>query len=129
MNRILRTTSLWTTVFLGTTLAVAACSGEKKTFADPNATAGGGTGGSGGTDCTPSGMVCDPVPQECVDCLFDTDCQSDERCVDRACGPVTACVNSLDCADTAETVCDESVGQCVECVSEGDCDANNDCFD
>ncbi len=187
MKRFLMTTGQWTAVLLGAALTVAACSGDKKTFADPDGTAGGGTGGgsgkggkggsagspsgatggdsgstsggkggstggsTGGTvtdageggmgtvdppetctgdaDCTPAGMVCDPVPAECVECLFDTDCQSDERCVDRVCGPVTACVNSLDCADTDETVCDESVGQCVECLTASDCDANNDCTD
>jgi hypothetical protein len=84
---------------------------------------------SGDADCQPAGMVCDPVPAVCVDCLFDLDCDTGQKCVDRGCVQVTTCNNSLDCVDGAEPVCDASVAECVECVTLDDCDANNDCTD
>jgi len=84
---------------------------------------------NGDADCQPAGMVCDPVPAVCVDCLFDLDCDPGEKCVDRACRPVTTCNNSLDCTDSEETVCDSSIGECVGCVTVDDCDASNDCIE
>jgi hypothetical protein len=72
-------------------------------------------------------MVCDPIPAICVKCLFDLDCDGDEKCVDRECTPIVTCNNSLDCTDTRETVCDESVDECVECITLDDCDADHDC--
>jgi len=84
---------------------------------------------TGDADCQPAGMVCDPVPQECVACLFDIDCEPGEKCVDRSCQPVATCNNSLDCTGTTETVCDASIGECVGCVTVDDCEASSDCID
>jgi hypothetical protein len=122
---------------------------------DGSAGSGGSAGGSGGSDagaggtpdaaggsagspascasddeCRAAGLVCDPLPKRCVECLFDRDCSAGERCADRQCRGVVRCTNSLDCANApfGETICDTSQGRCVACVGNPDCQAGHECI-
>jgi hypothetical protein len=82
-------------------------------------------------DCTEHGLLCDVLSQLCVECLFDSDCGEQARCVDYECADITPCENSLDCVDDPldRTVCDEARGECVQCLAETDCPENHDCVD
>ncbi|MBX3185035.1 MAG: hypothetical protein KF915_20600 [Polyangiaceae bacterium] len=95
--------------------------------------ASGGSGGSGGGTCTDPGDcqegVCDELLGRCVECLFETDCDGDARCVDRRCIPETTCRNSLDCVDAPSgSICDPRTGRCEQCVGVEDCDGTADCI-
>ncbi|HEU5074034.1 MAG TPA: hypothetical protein VFU02_07670 [Polyangiaceae bacterium] len=105
-----------------------------------SSTSGGnaGEGGSGGTpeiectedaDCENADMVCDPLTEVCVGCLFDSDCGADERCERTTCVESVACTSSTDCEGVAGAeACDTIAGHCVECVSSGDCPSTADCI-
>lgn len=96
-------------------------------------TAGGGGSGGGGEcddsgDCAAPTPVCNPLPRPgaCVECLFDVDCGTGERCENMRCEAVTTCSNSLDCT-AAKPICDTSTGICEQCVSGNDCDGDATC--
>jgi len=99
----------------------------------------GGSAGSGGTqpiectedaDCENADMVCDPLTQLCVPCLFDNDCSAGERCDGTTCVDAVDCVSSDDCQGVAgNEACDTAAGHCVECVSASDCPESADCID
>lgn len=99
--------------------------------------ASGGNGGSGGSvsgpcesneDCAVG--VCDEIAGECVECLFETDCEGSARCTDKRCVPNTECVNSLDCVDAPTgPICDPTTSTCEQCVEPSDCDGTADCVD
>ncbi len=81
-------------------------------------------------DCAAAAMVCDPLTETCVQCLFESDCDDFEHCVDRACLPFTQCQNSLDCVDlTDQPICDKVLGECVQCLGEEDCEDSQHCVD
>lgn len=107
----------------------------------------GGSGGSGGTsdggtggnsitidcnedaDCENASMVCDPLLEQCVECLFDSDCDTGERCEARACVDSVNCSSSTDCIDVeGAEACDTTQGHCVQCVYAGDCPGTADCI-
>ena len=112
---------------------------------DGSVGSGGSSAGSGGNvdageggipstcstddECRPAGLVCDPLPSRCVECLFDRDCAQGNRCADRKCRAITTCTNSLDCAaaSTVETICDTTSGRCVSCLTSADCPDDNEC--
>jgi len=99
----------------------------------------GGSGGNGGVppidcaedaDCENAGMVCDPLTELCVPCLFDDDCGAGERCDGTTCVDAVDCVTSGDCEGVSGTeACDTAAGHCVECVSASDCPGTADCID
>ncbi len=77
----------------------------------------------------PLGLICDPLGG-CVDCLFDADCGSGERCDGRSCVPATPCDTSSECAVSVATpVCDSTKEWCVECLSDSDCTIAARCED
>ncbi len=83
-----------------------------------------------GAEGCPDGR-CDPLAEECVECLFDHDCEPGNRCDDRQCQEIVTCSNSRDCvsAPGGRSICDEDAGQCVDCVVNADCDNGAECRD
>lgn len=71
---------------------------------------------------------CDPR-QGCVECLFDHDCGSGERCDARACRKVTRCEDPSDCSGASYPVCDLNAGECVACLEAADCGGTAHCID
>ncbi len=99
-----------------------------------------GEGGSGGgmppiectedADCENTDMVCDPLSELCVGCLFDSDCGEDQRCEGTACVDSVDCTSSTDCEGVSGAeACDPVAGHCVECVYASDCPGTADCID
>lgn len=99
-----------------------------------------GDGGSGGSlspidctedeDCLNAGLVCDPLNELCVECLFDSDCGDGERCEGTSCIDRVACTSSTDCEDVSGfEACDTVAGHCVQCMSSSDCPGTADCID
>ena len=87
-----------------------------------------GSGGSGGgtteAECMSRGdcdedEYCDPFLDECVECLYDSQCANGQQCHRQACEPIVDCGNSLDCPD--DQVCDTTRARCVECSTDEDC--------
>ena len=77
-------------------------------------------------DCKDLGLLCDPLIERCVQCVFDPDCGEEAHCEENSCVPFTSCVNSLDCVDDPRnrSICDQEIGECVECLSGDDCPKN-----
>lgn len=81
-------------------------------------------------DCSATRAVCDPLPSQCVVCLFDEHCGDQARCRNRVCEPVLECKNSLDCvALSSHPICDSVQKTCVACELGVDCIGNADCVD
>lgn len=116
--------------------------GTSSTTDSGGTTSTGGSAGDGGTggmpeidctedaDCENADMVCDPLSEVCVGCLFDTDCGSGERCEGTACVDAVDCTSASDCDGvTGAEACDFASGHCVECVYPSDCPGTADCID
>jgi len=81
-------------------------------------------------DCADFEMVCEPVSELCVQCMFDIDCVADQHCVEWKCKSVVSCSDSNDCADSpGKPVCDPATAECVECAADEDCGENEECAD
>ncbi len=104
---------------------------------------------NGDLNCRTSsnGNTCDLVSHQCVDCVRNSDCNS-QRCVSFQCvrpcdstlrdggqcggsfhcGPASFCVQCEsmgDClGDPTQPMCNPSTGRCVECVTASDCGGN-----
>lgn len=116
-------------------------SGGSSTTDSGGSSSVGGTAGDGGTggtmspidcaedaDCESADMVCDPLIEQCVGCLFDSDCGADERCDLKVCVDSVACTSSTDCEGVSGTeACDTVAGHCVECIYASDCPGTADC--
>ena len=109
---------------------------------DSGGSSSGGSAGEAGTggvpeidctedaDCENADMVCDPLTENCVECLFDTDCGAGERCDAKTCVEAVDCTSSADCEGVSGAeACDTVGGHCVECVSLSDCSGTADCVD
>lgn len=96
--------------------AVGACGGEpgeSKPFPNPTDAC------ETNEDCSENAPICDEL-RGCVKCQFDRDCDSGERCHDRACVPLKECESSEQCT-SAQPVCDVAARHCVVCLKDDDC--------
>jgi hypothetical protein len=69
------------------------------------------------------GEVCDTDANECVECVQESDCQSDDICVDNHCGK--ACASDNDC--DAPQLCNKEGGICVDCLRHETCEPLEHC--
>jgi hypothetical protein len=124
---------LWLMTCLGL-IVPAACGGSDDDIfvakSDSGADASGEGGDLGCGECAETER-CDPLPGECVACLFDHDCADGERCEGRRCEPIVSCENSIDCKDAPgdKQVCADDLGECVECVGDADCGEGGECLE
>jgi hypothetical protein len=79
------------------------------------------------TECPSSKPVCDELVG-CVECQYNDQCDSAERCHQRACVPAPACSTSTECP-TEQPACDVARGFCVECAANVDCGEDARCVD
>jgi hypothetical protein len=75
-------------------------------------------------DCTGEGLVCGPK-NSCVECVLQSDCDSDEVCANGACGASIECREKDDCPSSL--TCDVDASRCVECLDVGDCEDGDSC--
>ncbi len=78
------------------------------------------------SDC-PTGQVCDPERNICVDCVEDDDCPGNRVCRESECVEVPICDEDKPCP--AGWVCDLEAGICVECLTDADCPEGLVCKD
>mmetsp|Transcript_10020 Transcript_10020/g.22400 ORF Transcript_10020/g.22400 Transcript_10020/m.22400 type:complete len:1295 (-) Transcript_10020:147-4031(-) len=71
--------------------------------------------------------MCDEQTDECVYCLSDADCQSDNYCDGVGECLSGECVAGNDPCSTDALICQESSASCVECVEHSDCPVGFNC--
>ena len=100
----------------------------------------GSTGGSGGSEvassagaagtrpcdghCKRATPVCEPVSNECVQCLKSTDCNVLKPACDTATNSCVECTASTDCEDASKPFCETKAHACVSCLKQADCIAS-----
>ncbi len=72
--------------------------------------------------------VCD-VASGCVECLFDSQCGSGEKCARRTCVEVVTCQSDSECEGSGFPICDANDRVCVSCAIDAHCGENARCLD
>ncbi|MGM0577881.1 MAG: hypothetical protein ACQEXJ_19300 [Myxococcota bacterium] len=81
----------------------------------------------GPVDCAAPTPFCDPGTGDCVGCLFDLHCESNERCVDTTCRPESVCDEpGVDCEAAAAPPCEDD---CFPCEADSWCPGIYHCED
>ena len=79
------------------------------------------------SDCPPD-LVCEPMSEACVTCLWDLHCLPLHHCVDWQCKAFGPCEASEDCGESGvELICDVDKGECVECMGNDECAVAQEC--
>lgn len=93
--------------------------------------AGGTSGAAGDAGCMDHSECddgyCNQLDGVCQQCLFDSHCESNERCLLGVCRPIETCETQSDCNGSDLPLCDTTLGECVECVTTADCPDDADC--
>lgn len=76
-------------------------------------------------ECTED-EVCNPVTDECVECINDTHCAEEHECRANACEPIVVCEEPSECTDELP-VCHSQLDRCVECEIDLDCPEEQTC--
>ncbi len=79
-------------------------------------------------ECSAFGMICDPLDQICVECVYAWHCPGgDQLCMDGICVDVTACAQDADCPPDQGPICVLPPGYCAWCAADDDCGGSGWC--